>query len=155
MTAVCGPMTRSRLKPRLAWATMLDTWSVSLAAGTTKKPPPNPQFDNREYVPVAVFAVFAKPATDGPVEVVTDWKCFNSRLRRQIVTEPAAVGVLQGQGRAGSPYEVVGLPNSERANEAYEFVLETARKEGWLTAADVASVTSGRMPDEDYDAGEF
>ena len=117
--------------------------------GDYEEAAPNPQFDNREFVPVGTFAVFAKPATDGPVEVVTDWKCFNSRLRRQIVTEPAVVGLLQGQGRAGSPYEVVGLPNTERANEAYEFVLETATKQGWVSAKPKPAADVTRRVDED------
>ena len=93
---------------------------------------PNPQFENPEYVPVETFVVFKKPLSEGTEEVVRDWRCFNAKLRHQLVGETAVIGQLAGKGRAGSPYEVVSLPEGDRGDKAYDAVEQTALEQGWL-----------------------
>ena len=96
----------------------------------------NPQFENSEFVPVETLVVFKKPLSDGTAEVVSGWRCFNARLRHQLVDEPVVIGMLSGKGRAGSPYEVEELPDTERGNRAYEAVLEAAMTNGWLPSTE-------------------
>ena len=112
----------------------------------------NPQFENSEFVPVETFAVFKKPVKEGTEEVVNGWRCFNARLRHQLVGEPAVIGQLAGKGRAGSPYEVVPLPDTAKGNAAYQFVVDEASKNGWL-ASNASS--AGRQPNRKDDDDEF
>ena len=113
----------------------------------------NPQFENAEFVPVETFVVFKKPVSDGPAEVVQPWRCFNARLRHQLVDEPAVIGQLAGKGRAGSPYEVVELPDSDRGNAAYEAVVEAGMNNGWLPSNEakrrMEDNAAGRKDDDD------
>ena len=115
---------------------------------------PNPQFENSEYVPVGHFVVFEKPVTQGPQEITKDWRCFNAKLRHQLVDEPAVIGQLAGKGRAGSPYEVLPLPDNDRGNSAYQFVFDTAIREGWI-ASEGSSAARKPITEEDDEYGEF
>ena len=119
----------------------------------------NPQFENAEFVPVETFVVFKKPVSAGTEEVVQPWRCFNAKLRHQLVGEAAVIGQLAGKGRAGSPYEVVPLPDSDRGNAAYEAVAEAAMRNGWLPSGDAkrrmddnAANAAGRKQEDDDDA---
>ena len=112
----------------------------------------NPQFENSQFVPVGTLAVFKKPVKDGTAEVVNDWRCFNARLRHQLVDEPAVIGQLAGKGRAGSPYEVVALPEGDRGDAAYQFVFDTAVREGWIASE---GSSAARKPERNDDDDEF
>ena len=111
---------------------------------------PAPQFENSEYVPVEHFVIFGKPVTSGPEEVVTPWRCFNAKLRHQLVGETAVIGQLQGQGRKNSPYEVVELPESDRGEKAYTFVLDTAIKEGWIAGGGASAARKAEVDDDEF-----
>ena len=113
----------------------------------------NPQFDNAQFVPVETVVIFKKPLTEGTEAVVDGWRCFNARLRHQLVNEPAVIGQLAGKGRAGSPYEVVALPNTDKGNAAYQFVIDEASKNGWV--ASEASSASRKPVRKDDDDGAF
>lgn len=112
----------------------------------------NPQFENSEFVPVGTVAVFKKPVSEGTEEVATNWRCFNARLRHQLVNEPGVIGQLQGKGRAGSPYEVVPLPEGTRGDKAYTFVLNLAMKEGWVDSPNVKQAANRpeRKDDDEF-----